>query len=45
MVGKDVSAPTFQLFPIPKQQRDANDKLKQNPGILEQADTLDVHRK
>jgi len=29
---KDVSAPTFSLFPIPKQQRDANVKLIQNPG-------------
>ena len=29
---KAVSAPTFQLFPIPKVQRDANDKLPQNPG-------------
>ena len=30
--AKPASAPSFQLFPIPKQQRDANAKLVQNPG-------------
>jgi hypothetical protein len=29
---KEVSDAHYQLFPIPKQQRDANDKLAQNPG-------------
>lgn len=29
---KEVSDAKYKLFPIPKQQRDANDKLAQNPG-------------
>lgn len=29
---KDVSAPTYELFPIPQQQLDSNDNLEQNPG-------------
>lgn len=29
---KGVSDPHFNLFPIPKQQRDSNSKLSQNPG-------------
>ena len=30
---KEVSGPNFKLFPIPKVQIDANDKLTQNPGF------------
>jgi len=31
---KPASQPFVKLFPIPKQQRDANDKLTQNPGYV-----------
>lgn len=31
---KEASDPHFELFPIPQPQRDANNKLTQNPGYV-----------